>query len=210
MAEAKLHRYRSHTCGALRKSDVGANVRLSGWVHRVRDHGGVLFIDLRDHYGLTQVVADPDSAAFKAAELLRSEWVVRIDGKSARPAGGDDQRRASDRRDRALRQRDRSAFGGEGVARSGLRRTGISRRPAPAVSFPRSASRDAACHHHEAARDHACHPAAHARRRLQRISDADPDRFEPRRRARFPRAEPNSSRASSTPCRRRRSSTSNC
>ena len=57
------------------KSDVGANVRLSGWVHRVRDHGGVLFIDLRDHYGLTQVVADPDSAAFKAAELVRSEWV---------------------------------------------------------------------------------------------------------------------------------------
>ena len=88
MAEAKLHRYRSHTCGALRKSDVGANVRLSGWVHRVRDHGGVLFIDLRDHYGLTQVVADPDSAAFKAAELVRSEWVIRIDGKVRdRPAG---------------------------------------------------------------------------------------------------------------------------
>jgi aspartyl-tRNA synthetase len=81
MAEAKLHRYRSHTCGALRKSDVGSNVRLSGWVHRVRDHGGVLFIDLRDHYGLTQVVADPDSPAFKTAETLRSEWVVRIDGK---------------------------------------------------------------------------------------------------------------------------------
>ena len=88
MAEAKLHRYRSHTCGALRKSDVGADVRLSGWVHRVRDHGGVLFIDLRDHYGLTQVVADPDSAAFKAAELVRSEWVIRIDGKvRERPAG---------------------------------------------------------------------------------------------------------------------------
>jgi aspartyl-tRNA synthetase len=88
MAEAKLHRYRSHTCGALRKSDVGSTVRLSGWVHRVRDHGGVLFIDLRDHYGLTQVVADPDSAAFKAAETLRSEWVVRIDGNVRnRPEG---------------------------------------------------------------------------------------------------------------------------
>jgi aspartyl-tRNA synthetase len=88
MAEAKLHRYRSHTCGALRKSDVGSSVRLSGWVHRVRDHGGVLFIDLRDHYGLTQVVADPDSKAFKAAETLRSEWVVRIDGKVRdRPEG---------------------------------------------------------------------------------------------------------------------------
>ena len=83
-----MHRYRSHTCGALRESDIGADVRLSGWVHRVRDHGGVLFIDLRDHYGLTQVVADPDSPAFRDAEKLRSEWVVRVDGKvRARPAG---------------------------------------------------------------------------------------------------------------------------
>jgi aspartyl-tRNA synthetase len=67
-AGGALHRYRSHTCGALRKADVGKRVRLSGWVHRVRDHGGLLFIDLRDHYGLTQVVADPESAAFKMAE----------------------------------------------------------------------------------------------------------------------------------------------
>ena len=88
MAEAQLHRYRSHTCGALRKSDVGSNVRLSGWVHRVRDHGGVLFIDLRDHYGLTQIVADPDSKAFKTAEAVRSEWVIRVDAKvRERPAG---------------------------------------------------------------------------------------------------------------------------
>ncbi len=82
------HRYRSHTCGALRKGDVGAPVRLSGWVHRVRDHGGLLFIDLRDHYGLTQVVADPDSPAFRAAETVRSEWVIRVDGKvRERPEG---------------------------------------------------------------------------------------------------------------------------
>ena len=80
-AAAALHRYRSHTCGALRKSDIGTATRLSGWVHRVRDHGGLLFIDLRDHYGITQVVADPDSPAFKAAETVRSEWVIRIDGK---------------------------------------------------------------------------------------------------------------------------------
>jgi aspartyl-tRNA synthetase len=85
-----MHRYRSHTCGALRESDIGATVRLSGWCHRIRDHGGLLFIDLRDHYGLTQVVADPDSKAFKLAEMLRSEWVVRIDGKvRRRPAGTD-------------------------------------------------------------------------------------------------------------------------
>jgi aspartyl-tRNA synthetase len=83
-----MHRYRSHTCGALRESDIGKVVRLSGWCHRIRDHGGVLFIDLRDHYGLTQVVADPDSKAFKLAETLRSEWVVRIDGKVRKRPGG--------------------------------------------------------------------------------------------------------------------------
>src|SRR5690348_732816 len=76
-----MHRYRSHTCGALRPADVGTDARLSGWVHRVRDHGGLLFIDLRDHYGLTQCVVDPDSPAFKLAETLRAEWVIRVDGK---------------------------------------------------------------------------------------------------------------------------------
>ncbi|MBY5562124.1 aspartate--tRNA ligase [Rhizobium leguminosarum] len=75
-----MHRYRSHTCAALRKSDVGSTARISGWVHRVRDHGGVLFIDIRDHYGITQVVADPDSPAFRMAETVRGEWVIRIDG----------------------------------------------------------------------------------------------------------------------------------
>ena len=75
-----MHRYRTHNCGELRENDTGATVRLSGWVHRVRDHGGLLFIDLRDHYGLTQIVVDPDSAAFGTAETLRSEWCVRIDG----------------------------------------------------------------------------------------------------------------------------------
>jgi len=83
-----MHRYRSHTCGALRDGDIGKGVRLSGWCHRIRDHGGVLFIDLRDHYGITQVVADPDSPSFKDAEKLRSEWVVRVDGKvRRRPTG---------------------------------------------------------------------------------------------------------------------------
>ena len=75
------HAYRSHKCGDLRSEHAGSETRLSGWVHRVRDHGGVLFLDVRDHYGLTQVVADPASPAFKMAETLRSEWVVRIDGK---------------------------------------------------------------------------------------------------------------------------------
>ena len=76
-----MHAYRSHTCADLRKSDVGATVRLSGWVHRVRDHGGVVFVDLRDHYGITQVLADPDSPALAAMERLRAETCVRIDGR---------------------------------------------------------------------------------------------------------------------------------
>ncbi|MEH2627479.1 aspartyl-tRNA synthetase [Bradyrhizobium sp. AZCC 1719] len=85
-----MHRYRSHTCGALRESDIGQIARLSGWCHRIRDHGGVLFIDLRDHYGITQCVADPDSPAFKEVEKFRSEWVVRIDGKVRRRPEGTD------------------------------------------------------------------------------------------------------------------------
>ena len=76
-----MHAYRTHTCVELSKSNVGSTVRLSGWVHRVRDHGGVLFIDLRDHFGMTQVIADNDSPVFDVIETLRSEWCIRIDGK---------------------------------------------------------------------------------------------------------------------------------
>jgi aspartyl-tRNA synthetase len=76
-----MHAYRTHDCGALRKSDVEKAVRLSGWVHRKRDHGGLLFIDLRDHFGVTQLVAMPGSAAFPLFERVRAESVVRIDGR---------------------------------------------------------------------------------------------------------------------------------
>jgi aspartyl-tRNA synthetase len=76
-----MHAYRSHTCVALRPADAGKEVRLSGWVHRKRDHGGLLFIDLRDNYGLTQIVIAPSSAAFAAAEKVRAESVIRVDGK---------------------------------------------------------------------------------------------------------------------------------
>src|SRR6201994_998146 len=75
-----MHRYRSHTCGALRESDIGHDVRLSGWCHRARDHGGLLFIDLRDHYGITQAVIEPDSPAFAVASEARSEWVLTVTG----------------------------------------------------------------------------------------------------------------------------------
>ena len=85
-----MHIYRSHTCGALRASDVGQTIRLSGWVHRKRDHGGVLFVDLRDHYGMTQIVADVDSPALPVLEGLRVESVVTIEGEvgSELPRGG--------------------------------------------------------------------------------------------------------------------------
>ena len=76
-----MHSYRSHSCADLTKTNVGETVRLAGWVHRIRDHGGVLFIDLRDHYGVTQVLCDPDSPVFKQVEGLRAEYCVRIDGE---------------------------------------------------------------------------------------------------------------------------------
>src|SRR5215472_1060044 len=75
-----MHAYRTHTCGQLRLADDGETVRLSGWVHRKRDHGNLLFIDLRDHYGVTQCVLTPDSAAFRTAEHLRPESVVTVTG----------------------------------------------------------------------------------------------------------------------------------
>ncbi|HTQ12625.1 MAG TPA: aspartate--tRNA ligase [Rhizomicrobium sp.] len=75
-----MHAYRTHTCGELRKDAVGSRVRLSGWVHRRRDHGGLVFLDLRDHYGLTQAVIEPDSPAFATADSCRSEWVVTVTG----------------------------------------------------------------------------------------------------------------------------------
>jgi len=75
-----MHSYRSHFCADLTKANVGETVRLSGWVHRIRDHGGVLFVDLRDHYGVTQLLCDPDSRVFDAVDGLRSEYCIRIDG----------------------------------------------------------------------------------------------------------------------------------
>ncbi len=82
-----MHAYRTHTCGQLRKEHVGQTVRLSGWVNRRRDHGGLLFIDLRDHYGLTQCVVEPDEAAFAETDKARSEWVLTLTGRVvARPA----------------------------------------------------------------------------------------------------------------------------
>src|ERR1700734_3209945 len=75
-----MHAYRTHTCGQLRKEHVGSRVRLSGWVNRRRDHGGLLFLDLRDHYGVTQCVIEPDAKCFAEADRARAEWVVTVTG----------------------------------------------------------------------------------------------------------------------------------
>ena len=75
-----MHAYRTHTCGQLRKDAVGTRVRISGWVNRRRDHGGLVFLDLRDHYGITQVLIEPDGAAFAEVDKCRSEWVVTVTG----------------------------------------------------------------------------------------------------------------------------------
>ena len=75
-----MHNYRTHKCDELRSNNIGEQVRLSGWVHRIRDHGGLLFIDLRDHYGVTQCVVEPGTEAFSVAEKVRSEWVVCLTG----------------------------------------------------------------------------------------------------------------------------------
>ena len=77
----QMHVYRTHTCGALRADDTGQTVRLSGWIHRKRDHGGLVFVDLRDHYGLTQLVISPETPGFKVIERLRAESVIRVDGE---------------------------------------------------------------------------------------------------------------------------------
>src|ERR1700754_2692851 len=76
-----MHAYRTHTCGALRAADTGQTVRLSGWIHRKRDHGGLMFVDLRDHYGLTQLVLHPETPGFDLVERLRAESVIRVDGE---------------------------------------------------------------------------------------------------------------------------------
>ena len=180
-----MHAYRSHTCADLNASHVGQEVRLSGWVHRVRDHGGVLFIDLRDHYGITQVIADSDSAAFADIEKVRAEWVDlhRWPGQGARCGAGQSQ--ARHRRDRGLCHRlDRSGRGGR-VAHAGLWRRRIPRGNPPDLSLPGPAARKAAPQHDAAVERGALDPQPHVGSGVQRVSDADHHRLLPRRGAGF-------------------------
>ena len=183
-----MHRYRTHTCGALRDSDIGKDVRLSGWCHRIRDHGGVLFIDLRDHYGLTQVVADPDQPGLQG----RRDAARRMGGadrrQGAHAPGRHRERRPADRRGRGLHHRDRGAGAGRRTADAGVRRPGISGGDPAQVPLPRPAPRQAAPQHHDARPGHRLDPPAHEGAGLLRIPDADPDRVVAGRRARLPGA----------------------
>ena len=155
-----MHAYRSHTCGQLRPDHAGQYIRLSGWVHRVRDHGGVLFIDLRDHYGMTQVVADPDSPAFKMAEKVRSEWVIRVDGKvRPRPPGTENADLPTGLVE-VFATEHRGAEPGRRAAAAGLRRHGVSGGHPPQVPLPRSAPRPHPQEHHEARRRSSTRSAA--------------------------------------------------
>ena len=183
-----MHRYRSHTCGALRADDTGSGVRLSGWVHRVRDHGGVLFIDLRDHYGITQVVADPDSPCFAAAEKVRAEWVLRIDGDVKA-------------RDSEAVNDDLPTGAIEVFARDLEVLSAAAELPLPVFGEPDYPEdirlkyrfldlRRETLHskHHDAHQDRRIDARKNGGCRFHRILDADPDRILAGRGARFPRA----------------------
>ena len=117
-----MHAYRTHNCAALRKADVGETVRLSGWVHRKRDHGHLLFVDLRDHYGITQVVTDTNSPAFKTLDRLRLESVVTVEGEVVARSAETVNANLRDRRDRSPGADRRGPVGGGRAADAGIRR----------------------------------------------------------------------------------------
>jgi hypothetical protein len=161
----KMHPYRSHTCGALRLADAGSVVRLSGWIHRKRDHGGLLFVDLRDHYGLTQLVLSPETPGFAALERTRAESVVRIDGQVV-----------ADRRDRDSGDVAGGAVRSGGAAAAGVRRAGLSRRAAAEAPLSGFAARDAAPEHRAALAGDRLDPQPDDGAGVHRVPDADPDR----------------------------------
>ena len=180
-----MHAYRTHTCGQLRKADVGGTVRLSGWVNRRRDHGGLIFIDLRDHYGITQCVIEPDAAAFALVDAARSEWVLTLTGKvvartaetvnSELPTGEVELRIENCAVQGRAQELPMPVFGDHDYPEEtrltyrflDLRRERLHKE------------------HHAAGQYHHLHPQADDRTRLHRIPDADPDGVLARRRARL-------------------------
>ena len=191
-SDRRRARYRTHTCGVLRPEHVGQTVRLAGWVHRKRDHGQLLFIDLRDHYGVTQCVVHAGvDARSRSPKRCRLESVIGVDGRGHRRA----RRRTSTRRCRPATSRSWSTqievlSTAETLPFQVAGTPGDSRGAAAALPLPRSAPREAAREHRAALAGHREHPPAHERAGLPRVPDADPDLELARGRARLPRAEP--------------------
>ena len=181
-----MHAYRTHTCGALRLTDAGQPARLSGWVHRKRDHGQLLFIDLRDHYGMTQCVIDISSPLFAAADALRLESVVTMTGRIAA--------RSPDTVNPKLDTGEVELVIADIEVRSEAEplpfpvnsRGRIPRGHAADLPLSRSAARADARQHDAAGARHRLDPAADDRAGLCRVSDADPDRQLARGGARLP------------------------
>ena len=148
MTDTPMHAYRTHNCAALRPADVGQEVRVSGWVHKKRDHGDLVFIDLRDHYGITQIVTDVSGPAFSAIERLKNESVVTITGIGHRARRGCGKPESRDGRHRGARDRGGGAVRGGRAADAGRGRSRISRGYPPPLPLPRPAPRAAACEHH--------------------------------------------------------------
>ena len=186
------HPYRTHTCGELRAAHAGATVRLAGWMHRKRDHGHLVFVDLRDHYGLTQCVVDASSPVFETVQALRPETVVTVAGEVVRRAPDAVNPKLADRRGRrwrfaeldgAFRRRCPAVPGGGGDR---VPRGDSGSATASSTSGARGSTRTS-CSASQVDREH---PPAHDRRRLHRVPDADPHVELAGGRARLPRAEP--------------------
>ena len=155
-----MHAYRTHTCGALRLADAGITARLSGWVHRKRDHGQLLFIDLRDHYGITQCVIDVSSPLFAAADALRLESVVTVTGKvTARSDDTINPNLPTGEVELVIAELGR-AVARRAPAVPGQQRRRISRGHAARLPLPRSAARAGARQHHAALAGDRLDPAA--------------------------------------------------
>ena len=199
-----MHAYRTHNCGQLRASAVGQTVRLSGWIHRKRDHGHLLFVDLRDHYGITQVVVDTDSPAFQTLDRLRVESVVTVEGDVvARSAETVNPNLATGEIE--VRGREVTVQSDRGrIADAGCWRAGLSRGNPSQISLPRPSARAGSPEHHAAFGGHRVDPPADDRPGLYRVPDANPDGELAGRRSRLSGPEPSCIRASSTRFRRHR------
>ena len=211
MAEQLGSLARTHTCGALRPADVGAKVVLLGWVHRVRDLGSLLFVDVRDRHGITQVIVEGDDTSARARQAVCAR------SSSSRSLGEAERRSAdtvnlspADRRGRSARERTARAQRGAHAAVPHRRRSDRVGRSAAQVPVSRPSPSAAAAQHRPAPSHHDGDSPLFRRAGLLRDRNADPHEVHSRRRARLPGAEPRPRRQSSTRCRNRRRSSSSC